>query len=235
MESAPSVDYGHEVFIREGCLHCHSQYERPQEARMLVSGLDAETQSQGEPVLIGNRRQGPDLSQAGVWHSEQWHREHLRDPQLIRPGSRMPSYAYLFEEGDVRGEALVMYLASLGAAREGELKSLLWQSDSYQQALPGGDAGRGRVLYRELCASCHGDSGRGDGPAAGLFDPVPADFAGPLKYAAAEDGSLVPEAASVFIRQGITGTAMPGHPWLAENEVADLVACLIEFNQKQKQ
>ncbi len=32
----------------------------------------------------------------------------------------------------------------------------------------------GRALYVDLCASCHGDSGRGDGPAAaGLSAPIP--------------------------------------------------------------
>jgi len=227
-----SVAYGREVFINEGCIHCHSQYERPVEQGMLRSVETVTDQASGEPVLIGNRRQGPDLSQAGVWHSEQWHREHLKHPSLIRPGSRMPSYEHLFDEGDVRGPSLVAYLSSLGREREGDLKGQLVSGLMKADVLEGGNAERGLPLYQNLCASCHGPEGRGDGPAAELFDPLPADFTGPLKYSQAGDGSLDASTAAFFIRQGVSGSAMPGHPWLSENEVADLVACLVSFNKK---
>jgi len=234
-EPAPSevsVAYGREVFINEGCIHCHSQYERPREQGMLRSVEQVTEQVSGEPVLIGNRRQGPDLSQAGVWHSEQWHREHLKNPSLIRPGSRMPSYGYLFEDGDVRGPSLVAFLSSLGRDREGDLKGQLASDVMSASVLASGDAQRGMPLYQNLCASCHGAKGQGDGPAADLFDPRPADFTGHLKYALTGDGRMDASTAAFFVRQGVAGSAMPGHPWLSENEVADLVACLMEFRKK---
>ncbi len=34
----------------------------------------------------------------------------------------------------------------------------------------------GAVLYRRYCASCHGDTGRGDGPAAPVLCPPPPDL-----------------------------------------------------------
>src|SRR5687768_15001329 len=38
------------------------------------------------------------------------------------------------------------------------------------------DPARGAALYAEHCASCHGATGRGDGPAGAALDPAPIDF-----------------------------------------------------------
>jgi high-affinity iron transporter len=38
------------------------------------------------------------------------------------------------------------------------------------------DLARGAQVYASQCASCHGDRGRGDGPAAATLDPPPIDF-----------------------------------------------------------
>jgi high-affinity iron transporter len=64
---------------------------------------------------------------------------------------------------------------------------------------------RGRRLYAEACASCHGDSGRGDGPAAAALDPRPSDFADRGRMLA-----LSPLALFHTISFGIEGTAMAG-------------------------
>lgn len=34
----------------------------------------------------------------------------------------------------------------------------------------------GKPLYAKTCAACHGDAGKGDGPAAAAFDPKPGDL-----------------------------------------------------------
>jgi mono/diheme cytochrome c family protein len=47
----------------------------------------------------------------------------------------------------------------------------------------------GKALYGELCAHCHGDEGRGDGPEAMMYDPSPADFTRE-KTARSSDGEL---------------------------------------------
>lgn len=63
---------------------------------------------------------------------------------------------------------------------------------------------RGRELYVERCASCHGVAGGGDGPAAAGLNPPPANLAAP-----ALRGSSPLE----FYRKlnvGVAGTAMPG-------------------------
>ncbi|MBK5935143.1 cytochrome c [Rhodovulum imhoffii] len=46
----------------------------------------------------------------------------------------------------------------------------------------------GRALYADLCAGCHGPTGRGDGPAAAGLSPVPAD----LTTIAARNGGVFP-------------------------------------------
>jgi len=64
---------------------------------------------------------------------------------------------------------------------------------------------RGAQVYREQCANCHGDQGRGDGPkAATVKGPRPADLTDP---AAMRQLSLVDIYRKVTI--GVAGTAMP--------------------------
>ncbi len=48
--------------------------------------------------LIGNRRQGPDLSEVGARRSPLWLHIHLIDPRLLSYDSPMPSYAWLFRD-----------------------------------------------------------------------------------------------------------------------------------------
>ncbi|MDP2084551.1 MAG: c-type cytochrome [Gemmobacter sp.] len=51
-----------------------------------------------------------------------------------------------------------------------------------------GAAPSGRALYADYCAACHGDSGKGDGPAASGVSPRPAD----LTMLAARNGGVFP-------------------------------------------
>jgi cytochrome c oxidase cbb3-type subunit 2 len=116
--SAPASDtvaLGRSVYIAEGCIHCHSQYVRPIEKDRALWGPETsvERAMAQEPVLIGNRRQGPDLANVALRRPREWNRLHLIDPQSLMPGSRMPAYRYLFEPNNERGEALLVYLASL--------------------------------------------------------------------------------------------------------------------------
>lgn len=71
------------------------------------------------------------------------------------------------------------------------------------------DIARGKVLYTEQCASCHGATGQGDGPAAKGSEPPPIDFT---------DRNRARER-SVFglyqvIGQGLDGTTMASFDWL---------------------
>lgn len=116
-EPTDALTRGRRVYISEGCIHCHSQYVRPVGPDQMLWGevTTVERALAQKPVLIGNRRQGPDLANVGQRRVVGWNRLHLIEPAALVPGSRMPSYRHLFEPNDERGEALLVYLASLGA------------------------------------------------------------------------------------------------------------------------
>ncbi|MEQ9662599.1 MAG: FTR1 family protein [Parasphingopyxis sp.] len=71
------------------------------------------------------------------------------------------------------------------------------------EAVP--DLARGAALYARNCASCHGESGGGAGPAAEGLDPPPIAFD---DVARARERSAF--ALYQVIGQGLEGTAMPG-------------------------
>ena len=90
---------GRDIYIREGCVGCHSQMIRP---------FRAETERYGHysvagefiydrPFLWGSKRTGPDLHRVGGRYSDDWHRAHLINPRDVVPESIMPSYPWLEE------------------------------------------------------------------------------------------------------------------------------------------
>lgn len=88
---------GRDIYVREGCYLCHSQMIRPLRDEVERYGhysLAAESKYD-RPFQWGSERQGPDLSRVGGKYSDDWHRDHLRDPRSVVPGSIMPDYAFL--------------------------------------------------------------------------------------------------------------------------------------------
>jgi cytochrome c oxidase cbb3-type subunit 2 len=90
---------GRDIYIREGCVGCHSQMIRP---------FRAETERYGHystagefiydrPFLWGSKRTGPDLHRVGGRYSDDWHIAHLINPRDVVPESIMPSYPWLAE------------------------------------------------------------------------------------------------------------------------------------------
>ena len=53
---------------------------------------------QDQPHLLGTERTGPDLSQEGGEHPDDWHEAHFANPRYVRPESIMPNWAFLGEE-----------------------------------------------------------------------------------------------------------------------------------------
>ena len=95
---------GREIYIREGCIYCHSQQTRP-------VGFGADQKRNwgrpsvpgdylyDKPQLLGTMRTGPDLFNIGARQpSEDWHLIHLYNPRATSPGSIMPPYPWLFRE-----------------------------------------------------------------------------------------------------------------------------------------
>ncbi len=90
---------GRDIYIREGCYHCHSQMIRPMRAEVLRYGewTRAAEYAYDHPFLLGSRRIGPDLQRIGGKYPDAWHYEHMRDPRSTSPGSVMPAYPWLLE------------------------------------------------------------------------------------------------------------------------------------------
>jgi len=91
---------GRDIYIREGCLGCHSQMIRP---------FRSETERYGEyskagefvydhPFLWGSERKGPDLAREGGKYPDAWHYNHMDDPRSTSPGSIMPRYSWLLTQ-----------------------------------------------------------------------------------------------------------------------------------------
>lgn len=65
---------------------------------------------------------------------------------------------------------------------------------------PDADLARGQALYGRHCATCHGETGAGDGPGARGLDPAPARLA---------EHEYTTERLSAALWNGVAGTAMP--------------------------
>jgi cytochrome c oxidase cbb3-type subunit I/II len=105
---------GRDIYIREGCVGCHSQMIRP---------FRSETERYGEyskagefvydhPFLWGSKRTGPDLHRVGGKYPHAWHYMHMMEPQTISPGTIMPAYPWLFTDNtkynELEGKIITM-------------------------------------------------------------------------------------------------------------------------------
>jgi len=113
---------GRDLYIREGCLGCHSQMIRP---------FRSETERYGEyskageyvydhPFTWGSKRTGPDLMREGQKYPNLWHYLHMQDPATVSPGSLMPKYPWLHTQTlDISTtEAKINALRSIGVPYE---------------------------------------------------------------------------------------------------------------------
>ena len=90
---------GRDIYIREGCVGCHSQMIRPFRSETERYGhYSVAGESVWErPFMWGSKRTGPDLARVGGRYSDEWHRLHLINPRLVVPESNMPGYPWLAE------------------------------------------------------------------------------------------------------------------------------------------
>nr|WP_321247157.1 cytochrome-c oxidase, cbb3-type subunit I [uncultured Psychroserpens sp.] len=109
---------GRDIYIREGCVGCHSQMVRPFRNEVERYG---EYSKAGEfvydhPFLWGSKRTGPDLHRIGGKYSDNWHLNHMYDPQSTSSGSIMPAYQWLIrnELDKSQTEAKMEAMVTLG-------------------------------------------------------------------------------------------------------------------------
>ena len=81
---------------------------------------------------------------------------------------------------------------------------------------------RGREIYKANCAACHGDTGKGDGPGAGVLKPPPRDHTDRAYMSTLSDKEI-----GDIIKMGgaIRGKPlMPSHPQFNPDDLAAVVA-----------
>ena len=227
----PQEQHGRQVYIREGCWYCHSQYIRPLSDETFRWGPQSQM---GEyaydlPHLLGTRRIGPDLQRVGLKYGTDWHVAHHWNPRNVVPDSVMPRFPWLFKtpakagsapELNADGTALMAYLQRLGTGigdwREGFASTQVDSGMSIHVTTQ--DKAQlltlGEHVYERRCIGCHGAKGDGNGPAAIFFHIKPRDFtSGIFKFRSTPGQDSLPTDADLFktITHGLWGTPMP--PW----------------------
>lgn len=221
---------GRKIYIENGCTYCHTQF-----VRNIDWGLGAERIAQSgdyvaeRPHLLGSERTGPDLSQAGGEHPDDWHLAHHTNPRYVRSESIMPASEYLAKE---KLQALIAYIQASGFKHaDGRVeRQRYWKKKAIEAYEAGPDdnvawlhamvpepwrklpnpyattdvgLARGHRIYQGFCIGCHGPIGDGMGPAQAYLYPPPLNFT-LLKDRGVTGGILYYQ-----IMNGITGTAMP--------------------------
>jgi len=234
---------GHKLYVSNGCSYCHSMFVRNSDW-----GLGAERIArngdyyQQQPAILGTSRTGPDLSQAGGEHTDDWHLAHFVNPRYTAPLSLMPAWEFLGEEKIRQLTAFVQAQGGKDADRRmarqekwnkeavtaykaGQAENIEWihsQVPEPWRPMPNpygateASLERGKKLYQGFCANCHGSLGDGEGPAAPYLMPPPLNFTNLRRYLV--DEKYIGGIFYYQIMNGITGTSMPYFKRALESE-----------------
>src|SRR4051812_36856704 len=95
---------GRRLYASNGCFYCHSQYLRPQDWTGVGSFRTVGRVAQAgdyyflQAPTLGTERTGPDLSQEGGVHTDEWHLAHFFNPRYTSTKSIMPEFSFYYEQ-----------------------------------------------------------------------------------------------------------------------------------------
>jgi cytochrome c oxidase cbb3-type subunit 2 len=249
----PQEESGRRLYAGNGCYYCHSQYLRAQDWTGVGSFRTIGRVAQAgdyyfqQTPMLGTERTGPDLSQEGGVHPDEWHLAHFNNPRYAFPKSIMPEFSFYYTNKFADQEVLdlVSYVQSLGGraaddrvARQTALKQKLlderakgnqaiihdwfpttWRNVRNPMEPTQRSLEHGKTTFLTNCVGCHGLQGDGKGPAtAWINNPTPRNFTDVSAQLLFSDGELYD--AILF---GVDGTAMPA--WgdmLTVNDIWDV-------------
>jgi cbb3-type cytochrome oxidase cytochrome c subunit len=234
---------GHKLYVNNGCSYCHSMFIRPADWGLGAHRIaQAGDYHQQQPAILGTERTGPDLSQEGGEHTNDWHLAHFTNPRYTNPLSLMPSWEFLGEEKIDQLTAFVQYLGWKDADKRMQRQEY-WQKNAIEAYERGPDSNitwlhsnipevwqkmpnpypatepallRGKNIYQEFCIGCHGPVGDGDGEAAEYLYPPPVNFT-TLRRNLIEE-KYIGGILYYQVMNGITGTSMPYFKKALESE-----------------
>lgn len=225
---------GHRLYVKNGCSYCHSLFIRTNDWDIGAERIAQSGDYVGiEPAILGTERTGPDLSQEGGEHPDDWNLAHFVNPRFTSPISLMPSWEFL---GKREIEQLTAYVQALGgkaadlrqnrqkqwkaqalaAYRAGTDRNIEWLHSQVPEVwrrmpnpYPPTEAAlqRGKRIYQEFCINCHGPIGDGKGPAERYVNPPPLNFTTLRRHLV--ENRFVGGIFYYQIMNGITGTGMP--------------------------
>jgi mono/diheme cytochrome c family protein len=85
-------------------------------------------------------------------------------------------------------------------------------------------ADEGKATFDTMCVTCHGASGKGDGPAGAALNPTPADFTSPEFWATRTTDDLKTVVTSGGAAVGKSPIMPAWGPVIGEQGVTDVVA-----------
>ncbi len=208
---------GYKLFTSKPCTTCHTIAWIPQAQGFVGSDLTLEGQSDPHHFNFDHvdvqSRLG--ILPPGVryflntYSIIKWHWAHFHDPQKVAPGDPtavppVPPTAMLsapmmsLSDDDIT--ALIVFVMSLKErnvpasfiptaelAGEGGNPPAT-PAPAGKKLSPADQLAQGKKLYGESCATCHGDKGDGNGPAAVAMTPKPRDFTtGEFKYSKTDE------------------------------------------------
>ncbi len=214
-------EHGRELFYKNGCLYCHSQYVRDDDTgdgNKVSAGGDYVFDN---PMTLGSERTGPDLTYIGRKRGEAWDIAHYKDPRRLSPLSIMPSFKFLSEQELKDLTAYIFNLGNRVAMERMIIPPITYKYRTTSLAIPtmtltdpdaapqGWEAWNaaglqeGKLLYVERCLTCHGCAGNGQGTYAGTLVVTPANFKDqPIR-------SMPDDQWYWHVSEGIQGTVMP--------------------------
>ena len=92
--------HGRDVYGKNVCWHCHSDFVRPVNNEELRWGPVSQSGEYAHdlPHFFGTRRTGPDLHREGGLRSDDWHLAHFYDPRYTVPRSVMEGFTWFFRD-----------------------------------------------------------------------------------------------------------------------------------------